>query len=202
MVPDQKLRYQQLLFLAKKLPEMDAALQAEEERGIARFRDVVTQLHNKHHMTQDPDTVLGCGPEDQVKAAPPGRPMVILEPDFATSGKFWRVSRDKGVLVWHKTSILKLEDGLGWYREAHRDDGDATLKKQYKDLMKTEMLLVATALQDDGKPKEEEKPKAPKAPKAPKPPCQNLTIDILFNTIKESTATFLSEPKSLKDHVY
>ena len=49
------------------------------------------------------------------------------------------------------------------------DDGDATLKKQYKDLMKTEMLLVATALQDDGKPKEEEKPKAPKAPKAPKP---------------------------------
>ena len=94
----------------------------EEERGIARFRDVVTQLHNKHHMMHDPDTVLGCGPEDQVKTAPPGRPMVILEPDFATSGKFWRVSRDKGVLVWHKTSLLKLEDGIGWYREAHRDD--------------------------------------------------------------------------------
>ena len=59
-----------------------------------------------------------------------------------------------------KTVVRRM--GLG-------DDGDATLKKQYKDLMKTEMLLVATALQDDGKPKEEEKPKAPKAPKAPKP---------------------------------
>ena len=59
-----------------------------------------------------------------------------------------------------KTVVRRM--GLG-------DDGDATLKKQYKDLMKTEMLLVATALQDDGKSKEEEKPKAPKAPKAPKP---------------------------------
>ena len=34
-------------------------------------------------------------------------------------------------------------------RMALGDDGDATLKKQYKDLMKTEMLLVATALQDE-----------------------------------------------------
>lgn len=32
MVPDQKLRYQQLLFLAKKLPDMDDAKQIEENR--------------------------------------------------------------------------------------------------------------------------------------------------------------------------
>merc|ERR1719231_1680659 len=32
MVPDQKLRYQQLLFLAKKLPDMEAALQVEANR--------------------------------------------------------------------------------------------------------------------------------------------------------------------------
>ena len=32
MVPDQKLRYQQLLFLAKKLPDMEDALQVEDNR--------------------------------------------------------------------------------------------------------------------------------------------------------------------------
>ena len=32
MVPDQKLRYQQLLFLAKKLKDMDPALQVDENR--------------------------------------------------------------------------------------------------------------------------------------------------------------------------
>ena len=95
---------------------------SEEERGIARFRDVVTQLHTKHRMVPDPDTVLGCGPADQVKTALPGRPMVILEPDFEASQKFWRVSREKDAIVWRKTSLLKLDEALGWYRDVHRDD--------------------------------------------------------------------------------
>ena len=67
------------------------------------------------------------------------------------------------------TLTLKMVRKTVVRRMALGDDGDATLKKQFKDLMKTEMLLVATALQDDGKPPKEEPVKAPKAPKAPKP---------------------------------
>ena len=104
-----------------------AAAGAGAARGVARFRDVVTQLHTKHAMAPDPDTVLGCGSVEQAKPAPANRPMVVLEADYATSGKFWRVRREHGILVWRKTSVLELDEALGWYRDAHRDD--ATIRE-------------------------------------------------------------------------
>ena len=126
------------------------------ERGIARFRDVVTQLHSKHAMAPDPDTVLGCGTVEEARPAPADRPMVLLEQDYATSGKFWRVQREGGVLVWRKTSVLKLDECLGWYRDAHRDD--ATIRE-------SGFLAWTRELPEDARvmsAKELEPPKRPK----------------------------------------
>ena len=125
-------------------------------RGIARFRDVVTQLHSKHAMAPDPDTVLGCGTVDEARPAPADRPMVLLEQDYATSGKFWRVQREGGVLVWRKTSVLKLDEGLGWYRDAHRDD--ATIRENG-------FLAWTRELPEDARVMSAKELEAPKRPK-------------------------------------
>lgn len=126
------------------------------ELGIARFRDVVTRLHTKHFMAPDPDMVLDCGTVDEARPAPAGRPMVLLEQDYATSGKFWRVQREGGVLVWRKTSVLKLDENLGWYRDAHRDD--ATIRENgflawTRELPEDARVMSAAELEAPKRPK-------------------------------------------------
>ena len=125
---------------------MTVQLGAADE-GRARLRDAVTMLHTKFRLAPDPDLVECCGPVDTVPAAPRNRPLVLLDPEYATNKKFWRASRHKNGIEWTKTTAHFYSEAFdGWMRETDKEDA--------------EMWPSASVLWTRGSP-----PASPKAPK-------------------------------------
>jgi len=92
------------------------ALNAELTTGTVWFCDAVTQSHLRFRMIIDPDPLIRDADT---------RPLVILDREYVTTKKFWRVCRwGEDGFAWKATVLPIKDEHLGWIRECPTDDPD------------------------------------------------------------------------------
>lgn len=91
-------------------------LNDELTSGTIWFCDATTHAHLRFRMIIDPDPLV-------TDAA--NRPLVILDREYVTTKKFWRVSRwGEDGFAWKATVLPVKDEHLGWIREHPSDDLD------------------------------------------------------------------------------